>query len=149
MRFLVLLPGFLGFAAVLQGGLNRQISGQWGLSTAALFNALVLCCAAGFLFWMTRSQPEMLPEFFRSRGGWSTFRWWFILPGLFGMALVVGIPWAISRVGAFPVFMGILAGQLITSLAWDAVMEQKPLTLIRLAGATLAFLGAYLVSRQN
>jgi transporter family-2 protein len=147
MRWMVLLPGFLGLAAVLQGGLNRQVAGQWGLAGAALFNTLVLLAAVGALLALVRLRPSVLPEFFQIKGALAQLRWWWILPGLFGFALVTGIPFAISRLGAFPVFLGILVGQMITSLAWDAVLEGRPLTLPKVCGALLAVAAAVLVGR--
>jgi transporter family-2 protein len=147
MRWMVLLPGFLGMAAVLQGGLNRQIAGPWGLAAAALFNTLVLLAAVGALLAVARLRPAALPELFQVRGALAQVRWWWILPGLFGFALVTGIPFAISRLGAFPVFVGILVGQMITSLAWDALLEGRPLTAARLCGAVLAIVAAVLVGR--
>lgn len=152
MRWFILLPGMLGLAAVIQGGLNRQISGQWGLSNAAFFNTLVLLAATAGLLVYTVTRPESLPEFFRVKGGlgasWASFRWWYLIPGLCGMSLVVGIPYAIQRIGAFPVFLGILGGQLVASLLWDAAVEHRPVTLVRLAGAGLALLAAWMVGRQ-
>ena len=61
MRWMVLLPGFLGLAAVLQGGLNRQIMGSWGLAQAALLNTLVLLAAVGVLLLVARLWPGALP----------------------------------------------------------------------------------------
>lgn len=147
MRWLILLPGFLGVAAVLQGGLNRQIMGNWGLAQAALLNTLVLLAAVGALLAVTKLRPGALPDLFQARGGLGDARWWWLLPGLCGFALVTCIPFAIPRLGAFPVFLGILVGQLAASLAWDAVMEGRPLTLTRVCGALLAVAAAALVRK--
>lgn len=149
MRWLPMLPVLLGFAAVLQGGLNRQISGHWGLAAAALFNAIILLVATMGLLFLTRRYPDLFPPFFHPKGALAAIRWWWIFPGLFGLALVAGIPWTISRVGAFPVFLGILGGQLTMSLAWDVLVEHHPLTMVRLIGAGLALLGAWLVGQRG
>ena len=145
----IFLPVFLGIAAVIQGGLNRQISDQWGLASAVLFNTLVMLVFTALLLIIAKWKPELLPEFFRMRGGLAAFRWWYLIPGLCGLALVVGIPFVIQRVGAFPVFLGILGGQMVMSLAWDALVEHRPLTSLRLAGAGMAILSAWLVGRQG
>lgn len=147
MRWMVLLPGLLGLAAVLQAGLNRQIMGSWGLAQAALLNTLVLLAAVGLLLLVAKLRPGALPDLFQARGGWGEARWWWLLPGLCGFALVTCIPFAIPKLGAFPVFLGILAGQLIASLAWDAAMEGRPLTVSRVCGALLAVAAAALVRR--
>lgn len=149
MRLATLLPLLLGFAAVLQGGLNRQIASAIGLSQAALLNSLVLMLATGGLVLWTRYQPQDLPPFFHLKPGLPGLSWWWLLPGLLGIGLVTGIPWAIARLGAFPVFLGILTGQLVLSVVWDAVVEQRPMTLVRLLGAALAMVGAWLVGRQG
>ncbi len=145
----IFLPVFLGIAAVIQGGLNRQIADQWGLASAALFNTLVMLVFTALLLAIAKWRPELLPEFFRMKGGLTAFRWWYLIPGLCGLALVVGIPFVIQRVGAFPVFLGILGGQMIMGLAWDALVEHRPLTSLRLAGAGMAILSAWLVGRQG
>lgn len=149
MRWFSLLPALLGVAAVLQGGLNRQVSTHWGLAGAALFNALVLSGGALLLLLLARLRPDWLPPFFHLKGALADLRWWWVLPGFCGLALVAGIPWTISRIGAFPVFLGILGGQLVMSLAWDAFVEHRPMTLIRVMGAGLALAGAWLVGRQS
>lgn len=149
MRLFALLPALLGMAAVLQGGLNRQIARSWGLAGASLFNVLVLLAAVGGLLLVARARPEWLPPFFHVRGGPGDIRGWWVFPGLCGLALVAGIPWAISRLGAFPVFLGILGGQLVMSLFWDALVEHHPVSPLRLLGAGLALLGAWLVGRQG
>ena len=149
MRWFSMLPALLGVAAVLQGGLNRQISGHWGLAAAALFNTVVLLIAVCCLLAFARLRPEWLPPFFHLRGSLAELRWWWIFPGLCGLALVAGIPWTISRIGAFPVFLGLLGGQLLMSLAWDAFVEHRPVTLVRLVGAGLALLGAWLVGKRG
>ena len=145
----IFLPVFLGIAAVIQGGLNRQIADQWGLVSAVLFNTLIMLVFTASLLAVAKWRPEWLPEFFRMKGGFDSFRWWYLIPSLCGLALVVGIPFVIQRVGAFPVFLGILGGQMVMSLAWDALIEHRPLTSLRPAGAGMAVLSAWLVGRQG
>lgn len=149
MRWFIFLPGILGVMAVIQGGLNRQISGHWGLASATLFNSIVLLVASVGLLIIAKWRPELLPEFFQMKGGFAAFRWWYLIPGLCGLALVAGIPLAMNRLGAFSVFLGLLGGQLVMSLVWDAMVEQRPVTLLRLAGAGMAILSAWLVGRQG
>ncbi len=148
MRWILLIPGFLGVAAVLQGGLNRQIAAQVGLPSAVLINASVLLLLSSALWILACRSPATLPAFMQLAGHPALFRAWWLLPGLLGLALVLGIPYAIPRLGAFPVFLGILVGQMITSLAWDAVLEGRPLTATKLCGAALALVAAVLVGRK-
>lgn len=149
MRWFTVFPALLGVAAVLQAGLNRQISTHWGLAGATLFNTVVLLGASLALVVLVRIRPELFPSFFTLKGGLGAIRWWWLLPGLCGLALVGGIPWAISRVGAFPVFLGLLGGQMVMSLLWDALVEGHPVTVIRILGAGMALLAAWMVGRQG
>ena len=147
MRFSLLLPLYLGFASVLQGGLNRTLAKNWGLAGAALLNSLVLGFIGLLVFFVARGTPTRLPEIFRDPGtAFSNFSWWYLLPGLLGFSLVAGIPMALSRLGALQTFVVLIASQILASMAWDAFAEGKPVTLARVAGAVLAFLGAALVN---
>jgi transporter family-2 protein len=146
---MVLIPGFLGVAAVLQGGLNRQIAARVGLPSAVLLSAATLLLAAIALWMLACRAPAGLPWYLQLHGHIGLFKAWWVLPGLLGMTIVLGIPFAIQRVGAFPVFLGVLAGQLLTSLLWDALMEGRPLTPMKVCGALLALAGAALVGRGN
>lgn len=146
MAWSYFLPFFLGILAVMQGGLNRQISREWGLAGATLTNNFVLLVCGLALFFTTRFSPESVPAFFRPKTGLSSFSWWYLLPGLCGFSLVTGLPFTIQRIGATRVFVGLIAAQLLTSLLWDARIENLPVTGTRVLGALLAFGGAVLVS---
>ncbi len=142
-----LLPFAVGVAAVLQGVLNRRVMSEWGLSAAVLLNSLVFLVVSLGLLALARSRPELFPDSFAPSASWSTLAWWFILPGLFGMVIVLGIPWAIDSLGAARVFVGIVAAQMVASLVWDHFMEGVELSLERVGGTVLAVVGAWLVGR--
>ena len=72
-----------------------------------------------------------------------------ILPGIFGFCIIAGIPWAISKLGAAKVFVGIVVAQVTVSMLWDTLVDGKPLSWMRLAGALLAIVGVALVSMDN
>lgn len=133
-----LLPIALGFAVVLQGGLNRQIARDWGMGGAAVFNACVLFV---FAWTICMIVADLKPKF-----AVQAFRWWFILPGILGFCLVAGIPIAIAKLGAVRVFIGLIAAQLIGSMLWDIFMESIPVSWPRVAGIALAFLGVVISS---
>lgn len=132
---------FLGTVAVLQGGLNRQITRVWGLAGAVALNGVVVAALTlGFAFVCFR-YSHLFPQATAPRVSWSTLRWWFVVPGLCGFALITGIPLVISQRGALAVFLGIVVGQMITSLLWDLLVESQSLDVKRLIGASLALIG--------
>ncbi|MEQ1724003.1 MAG: DMT family transporter [Pseudobdellovibrio sp.] len=130
---------FIGMMAVLQGGLNRQISGKYGLHVAFLINSLVFLVIAGS-YW-----------FFSSRTATADFKmeWWYIFPGIFGAMLVFGIPWAIPQIGALRVFLCLVGGQMVMSLLWDSFIEKRPPDLQTLVGTMLTLSGLAVANWQK
>lgn len=146
MKSIMLLPLFLGIAGVLQGGLNRQMALKWGLASAVFVNAVVFFIACLALFLAAKAGASWIASDFSIRGNLSQFKWWYLLPGLFGFAFVVGIPYAIPRIGALQVFLGIIAFQLIGSMLWDLWVEGIAISWHRVAGSALALVGAGIAS---
>jgi uncharacterized membrane protein YdcZ (DUF606 family) len=136
----------LGFFTVLQGGLNRRIISLWGLPSAVGLNALVLFSFASLLFFVSYKMGERAPEILRVKLNWSLWQPWFVFPGLMGLALVFGIPWAISQWGALRTFMIVICSQILMSALWDLIIENTPLTSTRVIGAGLTILGAWLTT---
>lgn len=146
MPWIVFLPIAIGAITVVQGGLNRQVTDHWGLAGAILINNIAFFGAGALIYVFARYFPTAVPEIFRERNPFlQGFRWWYLVPGVFGVCIVGGIPWAITRMGALKAFMGIIAAQLIVGIIWDAMVEQTPATMLRVAGAVLAFIGACMV----
>lgn len=146
MRWMLLVPLLVGAATVLQGGLNRMVSDKWGLAATVLFNNLVLAVISIGVWGIVRGAPTLFPTFFGDRGSWGDLRWWWIVPALCGLVIVGGIPWAISRLGALTVLVGIVAAQMVVGLVWDAWVEGQPATVLRIVGAALAVGGVALAS---
>lgn len=138
----------LGLAAVLQGGINRYASARWGLTPIILLNNLVIFIAGIALFFLVRARPALFPDFFRSRGV-TDFSWWYLLPGLFGLCLVAGIPFVMSKIGALRVFVGIVAGQMIFGLLWDFFVEGIPMNNTRIIGALLTLIGVFVSASES
>ncbi len=139
-------PLILGFVTVGQGVLNRWIAERWGLSAAIVLSALTLLLFSSLVLALVRLSPGSFPAYFAPPQSLPAPAWWFVLPGLLGCVFISGIPWAISRLGAAHVFVMVIAGQIVASLIWDAVVEGRPVTLVRLSGASLAVLGAALLA---
>lgn len=132
---------FIGMMAVLQGGLNRQISGKYGLSTAFLINSLVFLVIAGTYWFLSAS----------ARAGNDSFKmeWWYIFPGIFGAMLVFGIPWAIPQIGALKVFLCLVGGQMIMSLLWDTFIEKRPPDMQTIIGTAVTVSGLAIANWQK
>jgi bacterial/archaeal transporter family-2 protein len=136
----------LGVVAVIQAAINRQIALRWGLAPAATLNTGIATVAAAIFlgsFVALGGASFALQSSVRL----ADFRWYWVLPGIFGFLLVAGIPWAVHHVGALRVFVGIVAAQMVASVVLDHFAEGIPLTTTRGAGALLAVASVLLVSR--
>ena len=137
----------LGVAAVLQGGLNEQLADRWNFPAVVVLNNVVLLLVSALFYFWIRFWPELFPKALQVQKGLPSFEWWYVFPGILGFALVFGIPFAIAYIGAFEVFIGLIAAQLAGSLLWDYWIEGLSIHPVRIAGAVLGLLGAYLVNR--
>ncbi len=134
-----LLPALLGAGSVLQAGLNKKIAEQWGLPFAAWFNAavvLVATCLILLFIFLSKSDQEL----FQIR--WDQFSWWYLLPGLCGLALIFGGPYSMQKWGATHTFVLLISAQLLTSLIWDLKVENRSISIGRYLGIAITWLGA-------
>lgn len=146
MSLAIFISLAMGVASMLQGTLNRQIAAQWGFVGTAFLNTLIILVIVSILYIASRWYPELLPRVLHDKGSFSRFSWWYIIPGLCGLFIILGMPWVIGKIGALNLFMGFVAAQLFGSLIWDACMEGIPLSVIRVAGVALSFVAVWLVS---
>lgn len=148
MSILVLIPVILGAVAVFQPILNRFMLEERGLSFAVWLSSFVLFCVATLLLLVIYFWAERFPDYMRPR-----FRgpmlWWYVIPGMIGFSLVFFLPLVIRSIGAFPVMMGLLLGQLAASFLYDAFSSDKPFSTARVVGLLLALAGAYLTFRPT
>ncbi|WP_164021861.1 DMT family transporter [Pyxidicoccus trucidator] len=143
MRLISLVPLLCGLAVVAQAGLNRRFAGQSGLLSAVLVNMVVATVATFGVYAVARTVPGFWPEASTGQGRFfDGFTPWHLVPGLCGVLIVIGMPWAIGRLGAVQSALLLMAAQLLTSLVWDAMVEGRPATLARVVGSALAFAGA-------
>lgn len=75
-----------------------------------------------------------------------------LIAGVMGALLVFAIAWAIPKVGAFGLMMGLLAGQImggmvLSNFGWLGSPLQ-PITLVNLVGAAVMVGGVVLATRQ-
>jgi transporter family-2 protein len=147
MSAALFVPVVLGVVAVLQAVLNRQIAREWGLGPAALLNTLgaLVLSVAFVVFCAVRGFRDGL---YRVDFDFALFRVWWLLPGLFGFLLVAGLPWAVQRLGALPVFVVVVASQMVTGALWDRFVEGAPLSWPKALGALLAVASVLLVNLE-
>ena len=149
MSWFILIPLSVGAMTVLQGTINRHMSQSVGLGSAIVLNsALVMALAAG-VYALGRARPGLLPPIFEGELALSKLSWWMVFPGVFGLCIIAGIPWAISKLGAARVFVGIVVAQLVASMMWDTLIAGKPLTAARVLGGLLAVAGVALASWER
>lgn len=139
----LIVPIFLGILIVLQAGLNRKIALSLGLPGTVFLNAVVLLGGAGVLLFYAQHNPEL---FQRPEVQQLQFAWWWLLPGLFGLTLVFGAPFAVSRWGASQTFIAIISAQLLMSLIWDWKIENLEMSWPRIAGCALVWVGVILAN---
>ena len=83
----------VGLAVVLQGGFNRQVSTQWGLANTVFVNGIVFLAVSLILWGTMKLRPGLLPrEFLPPESAGAVAAWRVILPGVFGVVIVTGLP---------------------------------------------------------
>ncbi len=133
------LPALLGAMTVLQAGLNKKIGQEWGLPAAAWLNAAVVllaCCLILLLAFVTKSEQWHFQ--FRLE----SFSWWYLVPGLCGLALIFGGPYSMQKWGATHTFILFISAQLLSSLLWDLKVENREISLTRYLGIAITWIGA-------
>ena len=142
MTLRIFVPVILGIISVLQAGLNKKAAAKFDLSSAALLNNGVLFAMSfGIFLWFSRPGAA-------GTGGllWKDLSPWKLLPGILGILLVAGIPWAMTKWGTTAVFIGLITSQVVTSVLWDKIAEGRPLDKSQIAGAALSFMGVLLMN---
>lgn len=145
MNFNILIPLMLGVIGILQGAINRQVSGHIGVAQATLIGNVttVFICIA---FYFYAKNTDTLPPIFAVKAPLTTYKWWFIFPAIFGFLIVAGMPYAISKLGAVKVTVGLIAAQMITSVVWDYAVDGVALNLLKMGGIICALLSVALIT---
>jgi bacterial/archaeal transporter family-2 protein len=143
----ILFSVMAGVFAVIQSGLNKMISDSWGFSSALLLNGLVFLVFNFLLFALVYFQPHIFPAGFQIQGQVSAFKVWWILPGICGFMLVMGLAVAFSQVGAVQAIVICIAAQIIASMLWDLFVDGKEIGMARLVGTVVTFIGAFIATR--
>src|SRR3989338_5883087 len=123
MLFYFLAPIAIGFMSVLQNTLNKQVGQQYGLALVLTINAIMILLAAGALFLAVTYLPGRFGAFLGGSGAAFEFKWWYVFPGLFGFAVIFGLPYCMNQAGALAVFIIFVTAQVIASMLWDNLVD--------------------------
>ena len=146
MNWTILLPLFIGCFGILQGAINRQIATTIGVTQATLITNIgsVIICIAFYFF--VKSFSYLFPDFFQMKAPLTTYKWWYIFPPILGFLIIAGIPFAIAKLGAVKVTVGLIAAQMVTSIVWDMMVEDISLNIMKVIGIFFAFLSVTFIT---
>ncbi|MFA6237680.1 MAG: DMT family transporter [Bacteriovorax sp.] len=142
----ILLPILLGCIGILQGAVNGQISNTIGVTQAVLITNIVCLIICIVFYFFVRSYAHLVPEFFQLKAPLLTYKWWYIFPALFGFLIIAGMPYAIAKLGAVKVTVGLIAAQMVTSVLWDIMVEDISLNIMKFIGIIFAFLSVTFIT---
>ena len=133
-----------GGATALQAPTNARLAAGVGSPVNAAFISFAVgATALGILAAVLQTRPDMASV--KALPAWA---WW---GGLYGCCFVVAAAWGVPRLGAALVITLMVAGQLLSGLAIDHFgafgVTRHPMSIGRIAGVTLVFLGVLLVRR--
>jgi bacterial/archaeal transporter family-2 protein len=109
----------------------------------------VLLVVAIVFFLYARIARLEVGDWLSGSGGPGDFQLWWIIPGLCGLTLVAGLPWAVERIGALQTFVVLVAAQILFSIVWDQFAEGIAVTTPRVIGAALAIAGAAVTTLRS
>ena len=132
-----------GIAVAFQPSINARLAQKVGILESACISFSV---GALFLFFLT---------FFWGRGNFKGIfqaTWWELSGGLCGVTFVSLTILIVPRIGTGAALAAVIAAQLTTGLLLDQFglfgFEATPMTLKRIAGACLLFIGAFLIFKR-
>ena len=143
---LIPLTLFVGALLALQAGVNTQLrSGLGDAGLAALVSFLVGTLSLGLFVLVQRPAIPDVASLAR-------LPWWYWVGGALGALYVAVVTVIAPRLGAAPLTMLVVAGQLATSLALAHFglvgFARKPIDLTRTLGVLLVLAGARLTPRR-
>ncbi len=147
MNLYLILPLILGMTVVTQGALNRRVSADWGLTWTVFLNASLFFVVSFILLMTTKYLPQILPEYLKvDQFSTEKVRWFYLVPGLCGFFLVLGVPWSLQINGPSKTFILLIVAQIILSLVLDKFVFEATVSFTKLVGAALVMTGALLVA---
>lgn len=140
MKWVYLIPLIIGVLGIFQGALLKNMALEIGMAHATLIGATITFLLSVGLFFLVRSNPQILPDFYVIKQPLNVFRWWYLIPGLITIFILLFFPKAMYELGAVKVTILVVAGQIIFSTFWDFFMENISFTLFKLLGILFAIL---------
>ncbi len=141
------LPFLIGSITIIQSAINRKLADSVGLGKAVFVSNFITASLAFFLLILISRLPQLFPSFYltkKSELSGMTYLW-FLLPGLFGLLIVAGIPFSFFKIGAVETTIMLVSAQAITSVFWDFYFENIPLNSTRLISLFLAIASAVIM----
>jgi len=132
----------IGVALSQQAAINAASSQVLNSAFAAAAFSLAISTVVVLFLFMASAAPTQPASLM-------ALPWWAVLAGLIGAVFVSGGAMLVPVMGVTLFFLCLIAGQLVGSVIADSIgafgVEQKSLTLRKLAGVALAFAGVLLV----
>lgn len=142
MALAVIMSIVAGAFGVWQAGMNKVVADSLGFTFSLVFNGFFFLFFNLIFFAYVLAKPGMLPAEFTVQWALNEFRWWWVVPGLMGFILVMGLAVSIGRIGAVQTFVISIAAQIFASVAWDMFAGDQEVNKMRLVGAGLTLVGA-------
>lgn len=143
----IFIPLMIGAMGVLQNTFNKKIGESLGVPLTLLINNIVLLGCGVSFFCIAKMIPKTsLPDLFQQKIPFEV-SWKYFVPGVFGYLIILTAPYAIQKVGATRVFIGVIVAQIVVSMLWDFFAESIPFSSTKIVGAGLALAGALLASK--
>jgi transporter family-2 protein len=140
--YLIIIAAIGGIAVALQGQLMGSIDKQVG----TLESVFVTYGGGGFLIGII-----MILLRGGNLSGLTQVPWYTLLSGPMGLILIAAIGFSVPRLGLVPAFTILVAAQFATAALIDQFglfgAEIRPITLSRITGMLVMFLGIWLVIR--
>ncbi len=144
MLLAVLLSIMAGAFGVFQAGLNKEVAQSLGYTNSLLFNGVFFLIFNFAFFMLVFLKPHWVGQEFNLQGSLSDFKLWWLLPGLLGFSLVMGLAVSVGKIGATQTFVITIAAQIIASLLWDLFDGTFQVNKWKLIGAVITMTGAIL-----
>lgn len=144
-----MLIAVIGFLSMYQGGMNRLMTNDWGLPGTLLMNAFIFLLPALIFYWGVKWSWFPQTGVFQNLAPFQNIKLWHFLPGLFGFAFVLGVPIAISRIGAVLTFVTLVVVQIAAGASWDLLVENKSIGLQKWLGLSIALAGILLATYKK